>query len=301
MNKENVTIHIVAGYGDQVGFNSGEWGKTRSTEDKINVIRVGDGYSVVFDDDVFEQISLSKLTSSMITTFMSNVPNTIFDFRIMYHYDGADDTYFDLNVAKHVLDLDDMLRKIDESKKIPAFTYTRLEGMQEVYHDFRMELEADEEDAEDGYGDYAEDDDDYDGSDWLGQLMGKPIKEEKEQKSNDYYGRSRVWKNCKQPKKMINRHGVLIASDKDDLRKDEKIIKAFLKDFIPGSSKWKKEFRDDVMKRWMSMYAISKKQLKRLEKAHRSRPVDCNKVKKMVNIADRLFNVPVDRWYDPTK
>lgn len=295
MKKENVTIHVVGGYGEQVGFNSREWGKTRSTEDQINVVRVNDGYSIVFDDDVFVVIPLSKLMSSMLTTFMTNVPDTIFNFRIMYWYDGADDTYFNADVAKHVLDMDDMMRKIDESKKFEVFTYTRLDGLHDVYRDLRNELEFQEEDE-----DYEDDEVDLDDDNWLAKLTGDHSDDEKEQKSKDYYGRSRVWKNCKQAKKMINRHGVLIASDKDDLRKDEKIIKAFLKDFIPGNSGWKKDFREDVMKRWMSMYAISKKQLKRLEKSHRNRN-NCGKVTKMVNIADRLFNVPIDRWYDPTK
>lgn len=301
MKKENVTIHVVGGYGENVGFNSREWGKTKSTEDQINVIRVSDGYSIVFDDDVFVHLSLSKLASSMLTTFMTNVPDTIFNFRIMYHYDGADDTYFDVNVAKHVLDLDDMMRKIEASKKIQVFEYTRLEGIHEVYRDFRNELEYNSDDDDDINMDDIDFDDEYSDEDDEGNwLLNLDRPKKKEHPSKDYYGRSRVWKNCKQAKKMINRHGVLIASDKDDLRKDEKIIKAFLKDFIPGSSRWKSDFREDVLKRWMSMYAISKKQLKRLEKAHRNRR-DCSKVTKMVNIADRLFNVPVDRWYDPTK
>lgn len=303
MDKVNVTIHVVATDAVELNYDPMRDGKTRSTEDKINVVKVSDGYSVVFDDDVFVNLSLSKLVSSLVQVFGTNVPDTMFDFRIMYHYEGATEMYFDFDTAKHVLDLDDMMTKITKSGKIPIFTYTRLEGLNEVYSDFKDELE---DNADEGIEDLLndeddEEDDDYNGNDLLTYLTGGSNKKEKKE-SQDYYGRSRVWKNSKQPKKQINRHGVLIAADKSDLKKDEKIIKEFLKDFLPGDASWKKEFRNDVLHRWMSMYAISRKMLKQLEKQHRKdRKKKSVNTDRIINFTDRLFSVPVDRWSDPNK
>ena len=304
MDKVLVTIHVVATDGKDLDYNPDRDGRTKSTEDKINAIKVSDGYSVVYDDDVIVNTSLSRLVSSLVQTFSTNLKDTIFDFRIVYHYEGASDTYFDYDTAKHVLDLDDMMRKIDVSKKIPVFTYTRLDGLNGVYEDWRDEVEFNsDEDLESLLEDEDDEDDDYEGKDLLSYLTGCSKGKKREKESTDYYGRSRVWKNCKQPKKQINRHGVLVASDKDDLKKDEKIIKEFLKDFLPGDASWKKEFRNDVLQRWMSMYAISRKMLKQLEKQHRKtrkRKMNPN-TEKILNFTNKMLTVPVDRWNDPNK
>lgn len=304
MNKVNVTIHVVASGVSGLDFDPARDGKTKSTGEKINVIKVNDGYSVVFDDVIFASIPLSKLATSLVQLFSNNVPDTIFNFQIKYHYETPNDTYFDYDTAKHVLDLDDMMIKIDNSKKIPVFQYTRLDDLDGVYSDFRDEEEFnlsddDESDDDDDNADYV--DYDIDDDDGILSFLSNDTKPSKVKKYKEYYGRSRCFKNSKQPKKQIKRHGVLIA-DKDDIKHDEKVIKEFLKDFIPGDASWKKEFRSDVLNRWMSMYAISKKTLKQLEKQNRknrkSREI---KTERMINFADKLFAVPLDRWNDPTK
>ena len=303
MDKVKVTIHVVAAGGDELKYDPNRDGKTKSTEEKINVIKVSDGYSVVYDDDTFECLSLSKLVSSLIQVFGTNVPDTIFDFGIQYHYEGTTDTYFDFDTAKKVLELDKMMRQIAESGKVPIFAYTRSDGLDDVLNDYRDAVAEnamydilDEDETDDG--DEEEDDQD----DLLSLLTGGKPEKKTSKNKKDYYGRSRVWKNSKQPKKQINRHGVLIASDKEDLKRDEKIIKEFLKDFMPGDASWKKEFRNDVLQRWMSMYAISRKMLKQLEKQHRkARHKKTINGDRILNLTDRLFSVPVDRWSDPNK
>jgi len=308
MDKVNVTIHVVATAPETLkNYDPAKDGKTRSTENQIKALKVTDGYSVVFDDDVFVEISLAKLMSSIVQVFASNIKNSIFDFRLMYHYEGATDTYFDFDTAKHVLDLDDMMCKIRDAKSIPVFMYTRTDNMQEVYTDFRNEVEDNTPEPISRLFDDDDNDEDEDNEDSLfASLLGiddKDKKEKKSKKDKEYYGRSRVWKNCRNPKKQINRHGVMIA-DKSDLKKDEKIIKSFLKDFLPGGASWKKEFRSDVLERWMNMYAISKKHLKELEKAHRRRrPAKrrSSTTDKILNFSEKLLAVPVDRWADPTK
>lgn len=307
MDKVKVTIHIVASEANELNYDPATEGKTRSDENRITYIKVTDGYSVVFDDNVFTEIQLSTLMTTMIHLLETNVPNTLFDFGIKYHYENAVESYFDYDTAKHVLDLDTMMTKISESGKIPCFTYTRLDGLNDVYSDLMDAVKENTiEDSESifDYADYEEDEDDEDcnGSDMLSVLMGdKKVKKSKDD-SHDYYGRSRIFRNSKQPKKQINRHGVLIATDKDDIKKDEKIIKEFLKDFFPGDAAWKKEFRNDVLQRWMSMYAVSRKNLKQLEKQHRKeRNKKSANADRIINFTDKLFSASTDRWSDPNK
>ena len=307
MDKTKVTIHVVSNNGEDVGYDPIRDGRTKSSEGRINAVKVSDGYSVVFEDDVFVGLTLSNLVASILQVFGTNLPDTIFEFGIMYHYN---DESFDPEIAKHILDLDVMMLQIKDTNKIPIFDYVRNDAVNDVLSDYRYWVETQdsmcEEDIDetDDYED--EEDDDIESNDILSFLAGenniKPKKKKNKKKTSDYYGRSRVWKNCKQPKKNIERHGVLIASDKSDLKKDAKIVKSFLKDFMPGNSKWKKEFRQDVLDRWMSMYAISRKHLKQLEKQHRKRAVrKPSSTKKIIDFTNKLVNMPIDSWNDPRK
>lgn len=303
MNRETLTIHIVAKDGKELDYSPSRDGKTRSTETKINVLKVSDGYSVVFDDGVFMNVQPSKLVASLVTICTNNLKDTLIDYRIVYHYEGASDSFFDPNVAKHVLDLDILMTDINDAKSIPEFAYTRLEGIADVASDLQdYDEEEDPFDFEE-YDDDDDEDDEYGPDDFMSLLTGKPAKKSKDkEKDRDYYGRSRVWKNSKQPKRQIHRHGVLIAADKSDLKKDEKIIKEFLKDFMPGKAEWKKEFREDVLERWMRTYAISRKNLKQLERKQRkNRTKKSAAAERALQLTNRLFSVPIDRWYDPSK
>lgn len=296
MNKELVTIHIVANAAEELDYDPSRDGKTRSTGTKINVLRVSDGFSIVFDDDEFIKTDVTKLAASIVTLCISNVPDTIFDYRIMYHYD---EDSFNTDVAERILSMDDLFGRLNDAKEYPTVSYSQTDNVQWVYAEYIDSLPDDDDDDED------DEDDEPEYEDSITALLknnGSINKKKKKKKSRDYYGRSRVWKNSKQPKRQINRHGVLIAADKDDLKKDEKIIKSFLKDFLPGNSKWKKDFRDDVLDRWMRMYAISKKNLKQLEKEHRrSRTKKSGNNDKILKYANRLFTVPVDAWNNPNK
>lgn len=129
-------------------------------------------------------------------------------------------------------------------------------------------------------------------------------KPRKKPKKDIYYGTSRVIRAIDNPKKYYRRHGVLVCKKKDALKKDEKTIKAFLKSFIPGNATWKKEFRDDLLERWMNMYAISSKELKELEKKHKKKRRKKNKYSvntdAVLDVTKRIFTVP-DKWNDPNR
>lgn len=307
MVKTKVTIHIVTPNVLGLNYDPARDGSVKSTQSKINVNKVTDGYSVVYDDNVFVTLSYPSLAASILKLFRANVKDGMFEFGIVYHYETMDRSFFDVGVAKCVLEMHDLMAKIAETGSLPDFVYVPTENIEETIDDFQYETETDEDPLSmfDGYDDDDDDDEEVDDEDrdWLEYLGDNRKKKKKNnKKTSDYYGRSRTWKNAKQPRKQIDRHGVIIASDKDDIRKDKKIIKAFLKDFIPGNSKWKRDFREDVLERWVSMYVISRKQLKQLERQHRKNRRQKNPAtKRLLNSVENLFTVPIDHWSDPTR
>lgn len=186
----------------------------------------------------------------------------------------------------------------EDNKKVSSRKYDDEDGF-DLFRDILTGnyTYTDDDDDEVEYED--EEDDDYEDD-------PKPKKRRKKRiVSKPSYGESRVVKDAKNPKKSYNRHGVVVCS-KDDIKKDEKILKEFLKDFIPGDANWKKDFRSDIVKRWIKMYAVTNKQLKQLEKQHRrARLAKRNKssidTDRALEFTRKLFNTPIDRWNDPSK
>lgn len=310
MNRVNATLHIIPAdvepY-DLEDFDDLQHGKVRSTSREIKVNKVADGYSMVYTDDVFNTLEVDVFAKNMIRIFQTNIPNSIIDMKIFYHFnlDSGEDS-FDYETAENLLGLNEFLMLT----KNQMFRYHVSDSIKEVV-EYMQDDDGDDDDEDwdmfDPRSHYDEDDDDEDDDDpfdALDRALRGHSNRSKNGKSREYYGRSKVLKNAKNPKRAYRRHGVLVADDKDDLRKDEKIIKDFLKDFIPGNSDWKKDFRRDVLKRWMKMYALSKKNLKRLDreyrKANASKKSNIN-TEKALDFTRRLFNVPVDRWNDPNR
>ena len=150
-----------------------------------------------------------------------------------------------------------------------------------------------------------DDSDDYgdiDFEDYDDDLDGFSFAEPKQKKNKDYYGKSRVWKDSDHIHRSIDRHGVVISS-KSNLKKDERIIKEFLKEFIPGSQGWKKEFRAELAKRWINVYSISKKKLKSLEKEYRNnknKKVKRTNMSNAFGLAQKVLKTR-DEWFNPNK
>lgn len=176
----------------------------------------------------------------------------------------------------------------------------------------KKDLEEDEEDELDEDIDYISEIDgvEVDPSvlnimDMFGDVNYKsPKKCKKKTSSSNKWNKSRLLKNGnnKRMKKTYRKHGVIIYNDKDDFKSDVKIIKSFLKDFIPGDEKWQEKFRHDLLKRWTYAYAISKKQAKRLSKEFDSdSKLSKDKSKLALDITKKLFTTPIDRWNDPNK
>lgn len=310
MEKIDLRIHVnPSGVNpmDLEDFNPTRDGKIMSTADKININKSATGYSVVYESNVFNTVDKALLMANLVKIFKTNLPNCIVDLGICYNFETEEEYEFDYETFGAVMDFNSFCKDIVNTNRVDNLVYTEtdsIENLIEFYEThFNNETEYDDEGDEEPTFD-----ENSDPTGILAALYGMESdekKKKKHKKSKEYYGRSRVWKNAKNAKRAVKRHGVVIADDKDDIKKDEKILKEFLKDFLPGSASWQKDFRSDVLKRFINMYAVSKKNLKRLEKQHKK-----NRRKKYYNNIDtdkaldftrRLLNVPVDRWNDPTK
>lgn len=304
MNRTNLTVHIIPSssqYYQLEDYNEAEHGKTLSNAREIKVNQVRNGYTIVYGGDVFKRLNMDIFGTNVIKLFQTNLPNSVIDVYIAYHYELAyDDDKFDTEVAEKIFQLDQIMIKMSRN----TFRYHRSESVVETIEYYQDINDPDEEDEYDPFGEDDNDEDDFDMDDIFG-FLNAPNKGSKKNKSKpDSYGRSKVFKNANNPKRAYRRHGVLVAASKDDIRRDEKILKEFLKDFFPGNSDWKKDFRRDLLKRWIRMYVVSKKKLKELEHDYRksksSKKSSVN-TDKALDFTRRLFNVPLDRWNDPSK
>lgn len=305
MNRINVTLHVIPSdveHCELEDYDEIKHGKVLSNTNEIKVNKAAGGYSIVYDGDTLKRLNASVFVPNVVKLFQNNLPNTIVDMRIMYHYDTCDgEEVFEADVAEKIFEIDVCCLRREE----PLFRYHRSESISDA-SEYYKEINESDDDNDDDYLGGEDDDDDDDFEDPFGFLDNmKGSKKSKGKPKFDSYGRSKVIKNAKNPKRAYRRHGLLIASDKEDLNRDEKIIKAFLKDFIPGNSEWKKDFRKDVLKRWLRMFAVSKKNIRQLEKeyrkAHSSNKSSSINTDKVLDFTRRAFNIQTDRWNDPSK
>lgn len=155
-------------------------------------------------------------------------------------------------------------KAVENGSSLNKVTNTNVEDSDEESDNDADEVWDDDIDEEDNSSEYPSDIESMMTS--ITKNVGKGKSNKKKKDINPTYPSSRVLKASKDPKKQYHRHGVIIFKDKDTEKKDEKILKAFLKDFIPGDARWKKELRSDLIERWMASYAISQKRIKKLEK-----------------------------------
>lgn len=318
MNRVTVSIHIIPSGVDQrflTSFHPESDGNVLSSESEIKVNRCQNGYSIIYGSNVFKKLDLALLASNIVKIFKANLPDSFLDVAMFYHYETVDDDVFDMKTAEQIFALHNLFTQIVATRRVPGLQYVITQSMKQTAEDYRYE--QDEDDQE--YDDDNEEDDgeefDPEEDDFLRQIFGPGFSsyddddddyEPRRKKTIKYYGTSRVMKDCRNPKQCIRRHGVLVASSKKDMERDEKIIKDFLKDFIPGNARWKRDFRHDILKRWMKMYAVSKKQLKGLEKEHRRRyrakhTKSHKNQDQAIDFTRKLLSVPIDRWNDPNR
>lgn len=316
------------------------YSKQFSSITNIKVNKYNDGYIVVYTDEEFKKLNQRVFIDNFIALFMKNIPNTVIDVVIEYMYFekvfmDLDKEVFDPNTAKHIMIMDKIITDCIKNKFISYHRTSIFSVMVEDYQDWIYDNDEDGSDDDtidegdeleendytsmygvlgipmsandiDGNYEYEDEDGDDDLTE-MERILGVDYNNKKSKKSRNKdksYGRSKVLKNANNPKKSIHRHGIIIADDKRDIKSDIKIIQGFLKDFIPGNQSWKKEFRKDLLDRWVSMYCVSRKQLKKLEKKHRnqSRQKQSNiNRSRALEFTKKVFNMPLDNWDNPNK
>lgn len=307
MNKTELCIHIVpsnVNLNSLLGFNTKKDGYVQSTAKDIKVNKASYGYSVIFNDAEFMKLDNPKFVAKIVQLLTKNLPNSVIHVSIEYNYQELIEYHFDDNVSDKVLNLDDLFEM--QLKGLANFEYERSDNFTSMIDDkIDMNEFVNVPYMDDDYDDDDEEEDDDYINDPLGMLFTKDWNEKptKSKPTQKKYGKSSVVLNAENAKRCYNRHGVVVASKKDIMR-DRKILKKFLKEFIPGDAAWKQEFRSDILKRWMSMYCISKSDLKYLQKKRKKQYYRDNRTRKVtnaMNVTRNILSVPVSDWYNPNK
>lgn len=294
-----------------------------STATNLGVNRIDDCYVIIFSPETFESMHdyISQLGVSIVKMFNANLPDKDVLMSIVVNVSHPVSNKFHetlvafANIAGNFnkfsriqyIGCNDLNGDDDEEEEENIVDVE--ESADDIRNRLMSQIEAEYESSDDeDFDDDEEEDDDEDASDIedefdFGYTNKMYTKKNKSKSKKPYYGTSRIWKNSDNIKRSIKRHGVVVTDSKKDVRSDEKIIKEFLKDFIPGGADWKKDFRKEVLERWMHCYAIEKKRLKKYEKkarkhAHKKRAIDPNKA---VEFTKRLFYTPIDKWADPSR
>lgn len=272
------------------GYDESMYGKSFSNLNEICVNQVTNGYTILYNDNIFSRLNVSIFGDHLVQLFTKNLPNTTVELEIYYFYMGS---YFYDQCGIAILQLDDYLSEWDydnieyNTSESVTFLLSHYDDEdEEFYINEGTEIESDND---------VQDDDEYEDPFDFGTLSYKKRKKNMKKKS---YGYSRVLKASKGVKKNVKRHGIIVSSDRDARKRDEKILQSFLKDFIPGKSSWIKEYRAAILERWMDMYVISKKVAKRMSKEHKA---SSNKRRRPIVTRDGAvdFTKRLFQGYDP--
>ena len=312
------------------------YGFLMSNKDKVLVNRVKNGYSIIFKASDFVSSKLDTVWTNIAIMFKKNLPDTdlafiTFPISNTFSVRGVHEAIMMMNriieattsqdnaLVEHMHFDGETYTKMVATKKIKFPSEDKVVEEEEEEFDpweslgYRPKNDYhgrfDDDDYDDAYDEYEDEDDDEDDEDdeyksFEAYRMPKdfiPDYSDKKKKKKSY-APSRVLKNCKSPKTAYNRHGVMIAN-KNDIIKDAKMIKSFLKQFIPGNSKWKKDFRDDILGRWIASYVITKKKLNKyqreMKKNERADKIDT--ARKLIGSAMSMMSRSNDLWNDPNR
>lgn len=317
-----LTIYIVPSgksLNELADYDASEVGTSITTGKDLLFNKVDGGFSLIIPDKLLLTFDPKFVLNNIIWVFRSNLPSVVPGITLEYLYeleDEDEDDAFDPDIAQAILMLDVEFHKAMEFAEkrhlVHQFRYKRSESITDTAEMYAAIINGDdeddsdesEEDEDDSWADHVESFEDvmrgYDADD----EDERPKKRKRKSKSCSYSASSAVLKASKNPKRDFNRHGVLVVKSEKAIKKDRKIIKDFLEEFIPGNAGWKKKLRRELADRWMHVFAITTKQLKKLEKAHKKSNNEKYKIhvddNRAVNFARRMFT-PHDNWDNPNK
>lgn len=295
MERKYVGINIINADELPAGFDTRSYGRHLSTTTTINSNKLdAEHYSVLYTKSEFMAIDPARFVASIINVFKQNLPDCELCFQLEIIKNRSEELG-NVDLLDWMNKVSILFQQVITTNRVTNVTFDH-------GNEFTMDNEFLPDWEDDDYDDEEEDDDDTeDPENPFERIMG--VYQEKDKKK-EYYGRSRVFKDSKNPRKEFNRHGVVVADSKSDVEKDLKTIKEFLKDFIPGKQGWKKEIRKELAQRWIRMYTVTKKQLKSLERDARKNANNKRKAKttkKALSFTKKLFTIPIDSWSDPNK
>lgn len=330
MKRENLRVCIVpsgVALDDLEGYIKEYVGSTLSDKSEIRVNKVNDGYSVILPTDVFEAIASKHIAPMISNMFRENLPDVALDVSMVYFYISNkthEKTWFVPRIAVMVLAEDSTFKAIYLDNDA-GYVYRTTKNLIEVASDLKDSNDPISQfignsldDEFDGDDDDDDEDDDGD-TDEIGYgdadspfkaledaLRAGSFKKGSRKSKKPHYAASKSLRAAKNPKRAYRRHGVIIVKDKSRIKADEKIIKEFLKDFIPGNADWKKKLRKELAARWVHVFAITTKQLKKLERRHSKTSKSARKnsgqnTQMILDATRKIFNVPIDNWSNPNK
>lgn len=282
-----------------------------SSADTIKVMRINDDYVIAIPADELSKVDPEVWFNNIASMFDKNLPGNVINFTILSSMDQERLQSFAIDSERSLADAR-LFAGLHESfqfilKSSTRFDYTVSTHVKPIIFALQLAMRDVME-----FQEYIREDDPVTNeSDYITQfLKGEESgnrgnkKKKKKQRKEKKYVTSKVIRCAKSPKKAYKRHGVIVCKDKDAIKRDRRIIRDFIDDFIPGNAGWKKDLRDDLVDRWLHVYVISAKRLKRLERERKKNSAKGRRdsdVQRTIEFTRNLFNVPVDKWSDPTR
>lgn len=304
-----VMVNVVAtdpGTRKLIPYDKEKYGSNESTSKQLNVNKVGDDYSIVLRDDIFERMDPEQLMGQICKIIKANIKD---DIGLSVNYIFVKDQDRE-RITSKIDQIDVMMKDSTWSALYPDVFYRPIhdsgddmEDSGEITFHSRDGVELPMVDIEP----------DQAVEEIMRQLSGNGtvkkvpdkitspggvqlVRNEADLNPNspvylremyqagyngkpddpfDFYDdddpewdvpTSRVLNRAKHPKRDIDRHGIILVKDKKSLVKDYKQLLPIVKEFIPGNSKKIRKFQKEVAKSWVKSYAMTYAEAKEIEK-----------------------------------
>lgn len=228
-------------------------GKELSNHLEIKLNKVDEKlYTILFPVEEFklvQPVTLFRYAAKVIEGYFKGKK---VNFSILVIYANQNDT----QLCTHLLELDDLFYAFD----LPNIEYETSNSLVEFLgEDYPIE-----------HGDLEEEEETENFVSTLSKAAKKKGKKKKKKKDK----KERYSKLMDEGKKNIKAHNILVSpKDNKDFKHDAKVVKGFLKEFIPQKSKWAKRYRNELLQRWMSVFVITPKMAKKIKKASKVKVV----------------------------